>query len=282
MKLRATILILLLLALPAGAQNFMLRWTPLQWTNWVRQFAGEADTAGLQWGSQNLTNLSTVGFGLTNLLKVHAVAPGTNITVQTNGGVWTIHTTPEIEFAFVTNTVWTRLTNYTQSLYIDIAFDGVNNTAFYTNYNGLSNQWFSFTATSNTTLKIELENVWRNEATNSLESSDSLGYLWGSWETPNHTMVLFNFIENATEKFDEIDLNMVSTRAGPEFTFEADGLSYQAALVRRSLPVTIRSGTTLRLYQGWELSRELGNPGATNYFAGSVWVGAERRFLTSP
>jgi hypothetical protein len=282
MKLRAAILILVLLVLPAGAQNFMLRWTPLQWTNWVRQFSGSGtgSVAGLQWGSQNLTNLSTVGLGLTNLLKVHAVAPGTNITIQTNGGVWTVNAPPSP--AVLTNVVWQRLTNYEQTLYIDIAFDGANNTAFWTNYNGLSNQWFSFTATSNTTLKIELENVWRNEATNALESSDSVAYLWGSWETPNYTMVLFNFVENATEKFDEIDTTMVNTRAGPDYTFESDGISYQAALVRRSMPVTIRSGTTLRLYQGWELSREVGNPGATNYFVGSVWVQREQRFLTSP
>lgn len=282
MKYRATILILglLLLALPAGAQqNFMLRWTPLQWTNWVRQFTGSADTAGLQWGSQNLTNVSTVGYGLTNLLKVHAVAPGTNITIQTNGGVWTVNAPPSP--AVLTNIVWQRLTNYEQTLYIDYAHLDGTNTTFYDTYQGLSNEWFSFTASTNTTLKVVVENTWRNE-TNTSFATDSKGYLWASWVTPNDTRILFNLVENLAEKPTEIDLAMVNFEAGPIYTFEDDGATYQSAGVQRILPITIKAGTTLRLYQGWELSREIGNAGATNYFHGSVWGQGEQRFLTSP
>lgn len=59
----------------------MLRWTPLQWTNFVRQYSGthSSDTSGLQWGNQNLTNWGTIG---TNRFTNYVLR--TQLALQTN------------------------------------------------------------------------------------------------------------------------------------------------------------------------------------------------------
>lgn len=79
--------------------NFMLRWTPLQWTNFVRHTAGTNSSSGTnvdlrpyQYGSTNLTNWSKIP---TNVLE--GLVRQTNLVAQTN-------------------TLWERVTNGTQNL----------------------------------------------------------------------------------------------------------------------------------------------------------------------
>jgi hypothetical protein len=85
-RLRYILLFVALTISSARAENWMLRWTPLQWTNSVNALvaagSGEANTAGLQWGSANLTNWSGVALFDTNGVTTAFIAAD---TVASNG-----------------------------------------------------------------------------------------------------------------------------------------------------------------------------------------------------
>jgi hypothetical protein len=122
---RITFILLLSLVLPAGAENWMLRWTPLQWTNWVRSTAGtgSVSTAGLQWGSVNLTNWGTIS---TNILT--GLQRG-NLNLTNWGTISTNILTNYIRTASITtNTVWTRTYTYTNQVTVPNATFDTNGT----------------------------------------------------------------------------------------------------------------------------------------------------------
>lgn len=210
-------------------------------------------SSSYQAGSLNLTNWSNLP---TNIL--------TGMAYLTN-------------FVAQTNEVWVRLTNYTQTLPIDYASVLGVDTAFYTTYQGLSNVWFSYTPTSNTLLKVEMETSWVNEPLGGF-GQDSRSYVWGTWTTPQGYGVICDFRRigiygTAMPKPTEVTAALLYYQAtgAQEYYYDALG-NADAAVSRWSLPIAVKSGTTLYLYQGWELSREVGDPGATNYFVGQVWI----------
>jgi len=122
---RIIFILLLSLVLPAGAENWMLRWTPLQWTNWVRSMAntGSVSTVGLQWGSANLTNWSTISTNiLTGLQRGNENLTNWG-TLSTN-----VLTNYVRGTGITTNTVWTRTLLYTNQVIVPNATFDTNGT----------------------------------------------------------------------------------------------------------------------------------------------------------
>ena len=123
MNVRLAILLLLLAAGPTGAadynpNNFMLRWTPLQWTNWVRGLANTPASAAAQ------TNIS---------YRAVTNAPWQWGTV--NGTNWsTLPTNVLLDYVrwgdLTTNVAWLRVTNYTNTVSVPNALFDTNGTLF--------------------------------------------------------------------------------------------------------------------------------------------------------
>jgi hypothetical protein len=250
---RIIFILLLSLVLPAGAENWMLRWTPLQWTNWVRSMAGTNAGSGIgqtnisylaitnapwrlsRW-TTNQDNVTINGSTLTNAVGIGA---GNLIAITTNS-------TREYTVSASSNVIAELASGAFETPFITTT--APNNTAT----NILIN--YEVPTTGLFTLHVYCSTMPKSNTVTTFLPIDSSASLHGYWTDPSGTPMYCNFYQQATWVH-----------------YGFNGLPIANDALTKTTTIACRAGTFLIISNYTDNSYEDGDGLSTNHARAALW-----------